>query len=208
MKKNVLPYKVMNTTSLFFDKYVFKITLSLDDINVASMFRGFNVKYIESSLEQLNKGIMRPKVPIDYPFVNRFFCLLTSQPVLFTVSVEWDRVRIYSNCEKFTKQLINLDKSKVIEFSKPKNDKIKQLLLTTKNVIIRPKCEFDFLLKIKTYDDYEKFYQWGSNNSSFKFLPGSKSVYVKNEKNLNLCKLYLGSAIQRIDSIIIASQIV
>lgn len=208
MKKTVLPYKVKNTTSLFFDKYVFKVTVALDDLHIASIFRGFNVKYIESMLKQLNNGTLTTRVPIDYVFVNQLFCLLTSIRHPFSVSVEWNRVRIYSNSEAFMNQIINLDKSKVVEFSKPKNDKIKQLLLTTKNVIIRPKCEFEFLLKIKTYNAYKKFENWGQSNPAFKFLSGSNSVYINNEKNLNLSRLYLGSAIQRIDSIVIESQIV
>lgn len=209
-----------NTSKLFFDKYVNKISL----ITVlASEFRYKNLPRTVLKISGLSKQLERSpqgKISIghyhkkiitvdDIFHVNRLCDILGAQTD-YAIRVEGNCLGIYTNEDAVLADIEKLGKIK--EISKPSNDVIKNFLLSKPNSIIAKKYTHKYRITVNPLrESSESFHQWAEKIPSIKLLKRTYHTegyfYAANEKTLGMCRLFLGSRIRRVDEMFLESEI-
>lgn len=213
--------KITRTSKLFFDKYVFKIVIT----NPLSFeFRDKNLSKVLLQLEKIAKEVELS--PSHRVFLNTWnkkiihyeeckhainiHNLLSAEPDNFTLRIESSHLGIYSNDEEFIKKI--QDFGRVIEISKPANDKIKDFLLKNPHCIVSKKYTHKYRITVNPLREAgPDFHSWAENIPSIKLLKRTYRsegyFYAANEKTLGLCRLFLGGKIRRIDTMYLESEI-
>lgn len=192
------------TTRLFYGKFINKIVLVTP---VAGIFRGNNIQYTRKTIEYIaQRADIFDRCFREIEFAIKLHDILKNEIEEFSIRVESDILSIYSNNDEFIKSIKNLSGNTVIEIHQPATDKIGQFLLNSPNTIIAP--HYDFKFKVQLRSSNKEFYKWAANTpTKYKCSERSATVYVLDEKSLNLCKIFLGNNIRRIDKYILVSEI-
>ncbi len=209
-----------NTSKLFFDRYVNKISL----ITVlASEFRYKNLPRTISKISALAKQIEGSKagrvqvgyyhkktISVDDIFYVNKLCDILKTETDYAIRVEGNCLGVYTNNDNV---VIDIEKlGKIKEISKPSSDKIKNFLLTNPNSIIAKKYTHKYRVTVNPLRDAsESFHQWAEKIPSIKLLKRTYHTegyfYAANEKTLGMCKIFLGSRIRRVDEMFLESEI-
>jgi hypothetical protein len=215
MKKQLTPnYSIHNTTQLYYNKYVNKIVLETE---TAYMFRGNNHDVITSNIHYVtNTSEQRYNLPRglndnDILLAKRLLKILKKEKSSYSVRVEQPLLTFYSNNDKFINKIIAVSNGYIRKQCKPNSVAIADYLLANTNILIVKNYEFKFKLKLKRCDSIKPFMEWASQ------LPHKIKVvnttqrgawcYVADDKTLNMCKLYLGNNIRRIDECVLETEI-
>ncbi len=209
-----------NTSKLFFDRYVNKISL----ITVlASEFRYKNLPRTISKISALAKQIEGSKagkvqvgyyhkktVTVDDIFHVNKLCDILKAQADYAIRVEGNCLGVYTNSDTVIADIEKLGKIK--EISKPSSDKIKNFLLANPNSIIAKKYTHKYRVTVNPLRDAsESFHQWAEKIPSIKLLKRTYHTegyfYAANEKTLGMCKIFLGSRIRRVDEMFLESEI-
>ncbi len=209
-----------NTSKLFFDRYVNKISL----ITVlASEFRYKNLPRTISKISALAKQIEGSKagrvqvgyyhkktISVDDVFYVNKLCDILKTETDYAIRVEGNCLGVYTNNDNV---VIDIEKlGKIKEISKPSSDKIKNFLLANPNSIIAKKYTHKYRVTVNPLRDAsESFHQWAEKIPSIKLLKRTYHTegyfYAANEKTLGMCKIFLGSRIRRVDEMFLESEI-
>jgi hypothetical protein len=208
------------TSKLFFDKYVYKISLNTV---LASEFRYKNlprtiakIQAIASQIEKTKDGKIqlgtyyRKFVNTNDIFHVSNLCNILKSQSDYGIRVEGECLGVYTNDDTV---IANIEKlGKIRDISKPANDVIKNFLLTTPNSIIAKKYTHKYRVTVNPLRDAsENFHRWAEKIPSIKLLRRTYHTegyfYAANEKTLGMCKIFLGDKIRRVDEMFLESEI-
>lgn len=204
--------KIKDTTSLFMSKYQYKVVLVCP---MAGAFRGNDLEYVKLALTNWKNGTYKPgwlriKDPseMDYCFV---LCDELSNLQDYTIRVEHPWINFYTNNAKDVEKLAGIDVQQVKYICMPSKNNPS---LQPKTIIVKT-LDFDYKVHMgKTRQDYSSFVNWATNNKKIRLtkrstqdLSKSKSwggsyFYVKDEKTLTMVKVFVGSDINKIESVL------
>ena len=193
------------------NKYECKIVLVCP---VASWFRGND---LESVLEKLSKykenGIgevwLKIKSENDLTFCFSLQHAMTQLGDCYVTRIEHPLISVYTNDKACIELLSNLDSSRVKYITIPNKTGI------TSNTVVVKTLDYDYKIHMgRTRKNYIEFLTWSENNKKIR-LPkrikadlskmsswGGGHFYVKGENTLTMVKLFLGSDIHKIESVI------
>ena len=216
-----------NTDHLFYDKYVNKVVIEL---NIATLFRDRDLSRVKNSLAVYDKLLedsggsdvwvgqclrkRRVTVP-DVLYASKLLALLQNNDN-FSVRVERHRLAVYSNNDALIKAIVKIDAGLCVkEVSEPASDKVKDYLLSNPHTIIVKSYTHKYKVTVcALYADTANFHSWAEKLSgkikllSRTYQPGSGGYfYVADDRVLGMCKLFLGSKIRRVDTLVTESEI-
>ena len=200
LPKSVL---IKETVSLFANKYKYKIVLVCP---IAGWFRGNKLDYV---LEKLKNTESAPEwMIIEYCFKLRD---LMSTLGDYELRIESPRINLYTNDSTTIEKLASLDDQRVKFICLPNRT---SPVLEKDNVIVKT---LDYKYKIHigaTRQDYQSFLNWSDGNDKLRltkrikkdlgkgFSWGGGYFYVKDDKTLTMVRMFLGSVISRIETVI------
>ena len=213
--------KTLCTTSLFYNKYIYKLRIKCP---ISSIFRGLNFRFAKTKLDKM-QAAAESDMPIEHPFVKGI-----RSPNYISVEAFMDACVIYKflernrndvlvRCEGYTLDIYSntkdwlLELSKYVnatEFTEPEINYVDFLKENTNTVIVDNPPKYKF----KVYFDESAnsaFARYASENKDhIKIGPKAlqavedssylKGYYfwVSSEKHLMLAKIALGTGISRI----------
>jgi hypothetical protein len=205
LPKSVL---IKETVSLFANKYKYKIVLVCP---VAGWFRGNKLDLV---LEKLNEGVFPPWVKIktqadvDYCFaLQQLMSTLTD----YELRIESPRINFYTNTTANIEKLAALDEDRVKFICLP--NKVNPEL--TENCVIVKTLDYTYKVHMSpTKQDYASFINWCQDNDKIRLTARTKTdlskknswgggyFYVKDDKTLTMVRMFLGSVINKIETVI------
>jgi hypothetical protein len=222
--------KRQKTNKLFFNKFTSKVGVSTP---TAFLFRGKQLQKIESSLvaalfeiDITKSDKVALKLGLYSNLYNRYahkwqveaalnlvHLLQNLSPNDFTFRVESTMLGIYFNDDSYVDKIINIPDILITDISQPETSSIKEKLLSEPAIIIKDKVDgFNFKISIHgLFDDAIPFLQWTDKMSSKIKTTGNSYqyggyFYVTDERVLNICRVYLGDKIKKIEKIIASSE--
>tara|TARA_B100000925_G_C21968054_1_gene456541 strand:+ start:298 stop:981 length:684 start_codon:yes stop_codon:yes gene_type:complete len=212
----------LQTTKLFYNKYVFKLRLKNE---LAAIFRGMNLGWAKTKLDEMQRDA-EAEIPIKSPFrawrgesKNISIETFMDNCVIYTalqknkdhcmVRVENQKLDIYSNENIWLEELA--DKIGAIELHEPANDEKLNFLLENKNTqIVRGKVDWPYKAFLSKKIDPNFVNYCEANSHAIKIGAKAKQAitkgyyvegfyfYTKDEKYLMLAKIALGGRITKI----------
>jgi hypothetical protein len=203
--KQLNQYKQKVTKKLFYGKYTSKILLLT---SAAYMFRGGDFKTIREEIlycKDTDREYYRQLSLNEIEFAELIFGALQGEFLPYGIRAECTHLTFYSNNEQFIDKLARISGGRVREVHKPENDVVKSYLINTTNKIVAKTYDFKFKLQLKYSKDNPTFFKWAEGIPKIKVVNTTAFngwCYVLDEKTLNMCKLYLGNNIRRIDEFV------
>lgn len=209
LPKSVL---VKDTVSLFANKYKYKIVLVCPG---AGFFRGNKLDFAIEKLNDIRLGHHNPswfkiksKTDLDYCFaLHNLLSSLTD----YDIRVEHPLLNFYTNTPNNLEKLAALDEHRIKYVCLP-NKNIKDL---GQNTVVVKKLDYKYKLYLgSTKQDHTSFINWCENNSKIRLTKSAKRdlskqrswggsyFYVKDDKTLTMVRMFLGSAIVKLDTVI------
>jgi hypothetical protein len=203
--------QIKDTVSLFSNKYQYKIVVVCP---LATWFRNSDFESVITRLEQLDLG-QKPmwakiKGPEDIEFTRNLNAVMSGQKD-FNLRVEHPYLNFYTNDTKSIEQIAAVDPSRIRYISIP--NKSNPGLQT--NSVICKKIDFGYKVFLgKTTQNYSNFVEWAKTSSNVKLTKraekdlgkdrsyGGSYLYVKSDKALTMVKVYIGSSISKVESVI------
>ena len=208
------------TTSLFYNKYIYKLRIKN---NIASIFRGLNLRYAKSRLDEMQQAA-ESDLPIPSPFR-----LGIREPKYVSLDTFMDACVIYNaldknkkkcmiRCEGFCLDIYSNEKNWLLDLAKnvdarelyqPHEDIADFLQTNTNTVITNGPVEFPYKVYFNNYAN-ATFADYCVNNPAIKIGKTALShvrneyylrgfyFWVKTEKQLMLAKIALGTGISKI----------
>jgi hypothetical protein len=205
------------TNKLFYDRYANKISIYYElaeDFRNASLdqlrnkFRVYAEMLENSKGESLKLGRWNQRTLTHVTlFTGTDLISVLESTVDYSVRVEGGVLSFYSNDDNIIKNISKIPTVKVKYIIMPANKKIKEFLLNNPRKIISKKYTHKFKVTVNPLKDQEEsFREWAKKlpkiKISTKSLRGSDGYfYVKDEKTLGLCRLFLSNRIRRIDEL-------
>jgi hypothetical protein len=204
--------KVVDTKSLFMNKYNYKIVVVCP---AAAWFRGKDPDFTELKLKDAKENpsnlySLRFKTTVDFNYSLKL-CNLTRSFSDYDIRIEHPIINFYTNDEKILKKIVSLDESRIKYVSIPNTNapKLKE------NAVILKRLDFDYRVHVgKTSKSHLDFINWSENNKNLRLTKrlikdlsrdrswGGGYFYVKGAKNLTMVQMFLGSEISKIDNVI------
>lgn len=193
-------------------KYKYKVVLVCP---VASWFRGNNLEFVVSKLAELDAGVNHPawlklKGPEDKEYCHKLYRMMRDT-VGYELRIEHPFINFYTDTPAHVEKLAAIDEYRVKYVSMP--NKANPALEAGK--VLVKKLDFDYKVHMgRTRQDYKNFVAWAENNDKLRLpkriktdLSKSRSwgggfFYVKGEQTLTLVKVFVGSDINKIESVI------
>ena len=210
---------ISKTEKLFFNKYTHKLAVHTP---LAGYFRSKKFKETQLLINELSEKFDMLKV--SRIKVNKFRGdsisvreLFTAQRLLdvlrasnedYHLRVESDHLGIYTSSSEFLDSIFKIKDIQLVELSRPEDEQSAKLLLEGHNLIIKKSYEYKYKVAVKAlYNDGEAFVKWAStmNNiktSSSRSYKWGGNFYVKDDKTLTVCRLYLGDKIIKINEFV------
>jgi len=202
---------IKDTVSLFSNKYQYKIVVVCP---MANWFRNSDFSHVSSCLESLKNGQspvwVKIKGPEDIEFTKKLSAVMSSQTD-FNLRVEHPYLNFYTNNAKSIEQIASVDSARIRYVSIP--NKSGPILQT--NSVICKKIDFGYKVFLgKTTQNYSNFVTWAKTSDNVKLTKraekdlgkdrsyGGSYIYVKSEKVLTMVKVYIGSSISKVESVI------
>lgn len=205
LPKSVL---IKDTVSLFANKYKYKIVLVCP---VAGWFRGNKLDFV---LEKLNEGSFPPWIKIkskeDLDYCFKLQNLMTTLQD-YELRVENPFINFYTNTPSNLEKLAALDEQRIKFISLPNKNNPN---LAQDSVIVKT---LDYKYKVHlgtTKQDYNNFLNWCENNDKIRLTKRAKKdlskrtswggsyFYVKDDKTLTMVRMFLGSTISKLETVI------
>lgn len=213
-----------NTKKLFFDQFVYKISFSS---SIAGNFRKKDLETIKNDVDfyikearKNNSDIIEMKVYYNYRTitVHELQNTLEILNVLKTENnhlrrIEGKVVSVYTNNETLINAIREVTKDSCKLIVKPVNNKIKDYLLNSRKKIITKTYTHKYKVTVNPLKEKAiNFKTWASNIPKIKLVTGSSYknegvFYVSDLKILNMCRLFLGDRIRRIDELVKSDEI-
>lgn len=202
---------IKDTVSLFSNKYQYKIVVVCP---MATWFRNSDFSSVATRLEQLEDGQipmwLKIKGPEDIEFAKKLSNVMSSQKD-FNLRVEHPYLNFYTNDAKSIERIAAVDPSRIRYISIP--NKSNPGLQT--NSVICKKIDFGYKVFLgKTTQNYSNFVEWAKTSGNVKLTKraekdlgkdrsyGGSYLYVKSDKALTMVKVYIGSSISKVESVI------
>jgi len=203
--------RIKDTNSLFSDKYQYKIVIVCP---IAAYFRSADFSQVRLKLDLLKQG-QRPfwikiKGPDDISFCYKMLDVLIKYND-FNIRVEQPYLNYYTNDTKAIEELAAIDSERISYVSMPNKNNPS---LQQRSVILK-KIDYDYKVFLgKTTQNYNSFLTWTKNNDLVKLTKraqndlsknrsfGGSYLYVKNEKALTLVRVFIGSCISKVETVI------
>lgn len=210
------------TNHLFYDKYVNKIAIQTP---LAGDFRNkeldrlkVNFDHYSRLLENSKNGFIeignwnKKKISVNDVFNGFKLLNLLDNEEDYTVRVEGRTLSVYSNNDALIDKIWSIDPLIVKEITQPVNETVKNFLLSNPNKIIAKNYTHKFRVTVNPLrNNSESFHEWAEKMPKIKLLKRTYKTegyfYAADEKVLNLCKIFLGSRIRRIDEMVTESEI-
>lgn len=217
--------KVQKTSKLFFGKYVNKVVIAAP---LAALFRERDLTKVKLTLDQYDKllaGSPTGYVEFNSRWSRRKYShkdifqaykirdrLLTETN--YSIRVEGIYLGVYSNDNVLIDDLskINPELTDAIIVADKKS---REFLLNNIDTIIVKKKTHKYKIRLGALGDRtDSFMEWAEKHPGIKIFKkatvykwGGGIIYVSNDKNLTLCKLYIGDRITKIDRVIQSDEI-
>lgn len=202
--------RIKETISLFMDKYQYKVVLVSP---AASWFRGGDIEEVRKSVASASSSNVlwvRKLVPAE---IKKALGIATviEKMTDYTIRVESPYINFYTNSSKDVETLANLDDQQVKYITMPSKN---NPALCSGQIIVK-NLDYDFKVTMgRTRKDYSTFVAWCENNDKIRITSkckrdlsrssswGGGYFYVKGEKTLTMVRMFLGSEIGKIESVI------
>jgi hypothetical protein len=199
---------------------VYKVAIALE---LASDFRNNDYKKTEDTLINYDLEFSKGNVEIikylwkrinksQVADAKQVLSILVEHPD-HNIRVENRTLNVYTNELTLINRLIDLDKDRVENLSKPVNDKIKNYLLSNKNKIISLKYKHKYKITINPLGSAaDNFIEWAEKmpDKLQLFKPAYRTesyFYASDLKIVSMCQLFLNGKIRRIDEFVTESEI-
>lgn len=182
-----MSYTIHTTKQLFYNKYVYKIILTA---LTAQGFR-FSDTGFDLFLASPNKF-----TPETCKYSQQLRAFLNHHQSEVKLRIEYTYISIYTNNYDIIEELISMSGDCIDSLYVPKTDKIKDFLLVNPDTIVIAKPTFKYKIHLKHY--YPEFDQWAKPLGN-RVKSNTSTVYVNSEKILNMCQLFLGSKIRKVE---------
>lgn len=209
LPKSVL---IKDTVSLFANKYKYKIVLVCPG---AGFFRGNKLDYALEKLTEIQSGSYNPswfktksKEDLEYCFALH---TVLSSLVDYDVRIEQPLLNFYTNTPGNLEKLAALDSNRVKYICLPN----KNIGVLEKNTVVVKKLDYKYKIYLgSSKQDHSSFIKWCENNSKLRLTKSAKRdlsknrswggsyLYVKDDKTLTMVRMFLGSTIIKIDTVI------
>jgi histidyl-tRNA synthetase len=200
--------QVKDATKLFLNKYKHKLVLVTP---FAHVLRNKDIDTAKSKVEdsyyysRINSSVAQLKY--FYKVCN----VLKKYKEEYNVRIENPRVSIYTDNTNLINQLVKIDENNVKFVVVPNNENPE---LTQGSVLVK-RLNYDFKVHVAaTRTNHNNFVEWSKNNPKIRMTRrcsvdlsrdrswGGSYFYVKDEKTLTMVKMFLGSDISRVESVI------
>ncbi len=209
LPKSVL---IKDTVSLFSNKYKYKIVLVCPG---AGLFRGNKLDYAIEKLTEIKAGTynvpwfkIRTKEDLEYCFsLHKLLSSLND----YELRIEHPLLNVYTNTPNNIERLAALDDKRIKYICLPD----KNIGDLEKNTVVVKKLDYKHKVHIgSTKQDYTAFVKWCENNEKIRLTKSAKRdlskirswggsyFYVKDDKTLTMVRMFLGSAIVKLDTVI------
>lgn len=208
LPKNLL---IKDTVSLFMGKYQYKVVLVS---SVAHFFRSKNLDYAERRFNEKDNTdpFFKSRIVDNKNFSLKVLNeLKTFDPLEYDIRIENPLINIYTNNKRYVEVLTAIDSSYIKFISLPS----KTHPPLKKGDVIVKNLDFDYKIFMgNTRRNYKDFLNWSINNDKIKVTKkctkdlnkerswGGSYFYVKGEKTLTMVKMFLGSDISRVETVI------
>jgi hypothetical protein len=214
------------TNKLFFGKYVYKVAL---ETAFATYFRSRQLDNIKSRLESewlaaQQAGESRMKVGAKYIWresswadehdVRAVQALIDQLEDLenYTLRIEGRRLGVYFNDESYIEKITAIPGIQIKEIAQPKDPRTRDYLLSTPKVIIRKDYTHKYKVTVNSLlDQGDNFKQWAQKISKIKLSSSDfryeGHFYVADEKTLDLCRIFLGDRLRKVEQLVTSKEI-
>lgn len=215
--------KFKKTTKLFFDKYLYKVSLFTP---IAEMFRCKKIDLIKEELQsyddkfskQNRNFISIPRIYLKQINKDEFYAMLEVINLLenfdeeFNTRIEGKILSFYSNNEQLIDNISNVTGIKVREVYKPLDKKIADFLMENHRVVIRTNYTHKYKVHISGLKkEADNFVIWAQKLSKVKLTSNDyrweSYFYVQDEKTLSMCRLFLGNKVKKVEKLYTVSEI-
>ena len=200
------------TTKLFNHKYKYKIVLVT---KAAGLFRGCNFESIDANLKENQKENqyewIKRLTPEDRYYAGKLSIALKKCKD-FEIRVENPYISCYTNIEKDVELLSKIDSDRVKYVSLPTAGT--ETALSQGKVIVK-NLDFDYKVTMgRTRQDFTSFVEWCEGKDKIRMPKrakkdlcrkscwGGSHFYVKDEKMLLMVKVFIGSYIHSVESVV------
>ena len=204
--------QIKDTVSLFSNKYKYKIVLVCPG---AGFFRGNKLDYALEKLTEIKKGDSNPpwfktkgKDDLEYCFtLQRVLTSLSD----YEIRIEHPLLNFYTNTPGNLEKLADIDENRVKYVCLPD----KNIGELEQNTVVVKKLDYKHKVHLgSTRQEYNDFVKWCENNSKIRLTKSAKRdlskarswggsyFYVKDDKSLTMVRMFLGSSIVKIETVI------
>ncbi len=203
--------QIKDTVSLFSNKYQYKVVVVCP---TANWFRNADLDLVATRLDLLKDGEkpiwlkIKGQEDIDFSHALRKAILSFKD---YNIRVEHPYVNFYTNDPKAVETLTAIDPKRINYISIPsKNNPSLQ-----SGTVICKKIDFGFKVFLgKTTQNYSNFVQWTKNNDKVKLTKraerdlsrdrsyGGSYIYVKDDKSMTMVRMFIGTSISKVESVI------
>ena len=199
------------TTKLFNNKYKYKIVLVCKS---ASWFRGCNFDYVNERLlaQPLEKDPWIAKLTTDEIYYTTKLCELFTKLTDYEIRVESPFISFYTNNDKDVEKIAKIDSEHVKYVSLPKTGT--EAVLDNHKVIVK-NLDFDYKVTMgRTRQNFSDFVAWCEGKDKIRMPKrakrdlcksncwGGSHFYVKDDKMLTMVKMFVGSYIHSVESVV------
>lgn len=204
--------QIKDTVSLFSNKYKYKIVLVCPG---AGFFRGNKLDYALEKLTEIKNGNSNPpwfktksKDDLEYCFtLQRVLTSLSD----YEIRIEHPLLNFYTNTPGNLEKLADIDENRVKYVCLPD----KNIGELEQNTVVVKKLDYKHKVHLgSTRQEYNDFVKWCENNSKIRLTKSAKRdlskarswggsyFYVKDDKSLTMVRMFLGSSIVKIETVI------
>lgn len=214
----------MKTKKLFYNQFAGKISIKY---SFASDFRGAEISNLrakfDSYINLLNSsgqasvmynGRPRRLLNVSELAIGVKLIAILSSIKDYRIRVEGSILSIYTNDDDAIEKINNISGIYNRYVFRPESDKIKNFLLTNPRTIIANDSSFKFRVTVNPLKDKAgEFNAWAVQLPKIKLQKlGMRArvgghFYVKDEKTLSLCHIFLGNYISKVENVVTADEI-
>jgi hypothetical protein len=211
------------TNKLFFDKFVYKISMT---VPFANYFRNKNLAQIKLSLQMDELELAKdgrkfvkigPSWSKTHASADDIKAGLEIVDILennekYNLRIEGKILSVYTNDESSIDSISNIPGIQFREVWKPADEKSKNFLLTGPRAIIRKNYSHKYKVTVKALrSEADNFKEWAAKLPKIKLTSSNYRwegyFYVSDEKTLSMCRLFLGDKVKKVEELVTESEI-
>jgi hypothetical protein len=197
-----------HTDKLFHGKYKYKIVVST---SVAGWFRGNNLDYTLKCLNDTGGHFYRSVNSVEKTYARELYNVALHMED-WTIRVETPFISFYTNNEADLEKIVKIDNQRIKYVSIP--DPTSQDKLINGIVLVKT-LDFDYKITMgSAKQNLSSFVNWSKDNPKVRlpkraqkdlvkdYSPGGSYFYVKDAKSLTMVKMFLGSYITKVETVV------